>query len=440
MVPATAEDPPADVLRWGNAEYVNLSIGDSHTYQGHTISLTAVNCDRCRVDVDGVAIELTVARRLRPTHVGSIRLFAADNRPVAELTSDDSFPLIHAALTKDAIICISDASRPLLDRERFVFPISRQDGFVWRMTENSHMFAYLRPPRAHEGIDINMHEARGRNIHRLVAIENCRVAVVAGGKPNEACVILQSTTKPDIFYIYQHLYRPRVAVREGEQVKRGDPIGTIWGDGRWGHLHFAALISDTVPTFDERYQSLLNCFPQLYELWHGDLASRPFERTSGDFRFAPQYYRGGNVQCLNAYSDVLGYGWLLGDWCTASKVESSRTDEGLKADQSAILRRVMHRRTVHPALNPSPDFDFEVDVLPGRYRVRARIGDQFEATWQRVQFEDTVVGEYDQPAGQVRWTPETQVQVDDGRLTIRLSLRGDEQPAGIRELYFVKDR
>ncbi len=59
---------------------------------------------------------------------------------------------------------------------------------------------------------------------------------------------------------------------------------------------------------------------------------------------------------------------------------------------------------------------------------------------QRISFEDQHAGEYDLHAGRTSWTAEEKVEVADGKLTVRIELSGDERPAGIRELYFVKIR
>ncbi|MHC4406813.1 MAG: hypothetical protein ACYTG0_44910 [Planctomycetota bacterium] len=75
----------------------------------------------------------------RPTGLAAIingvRIFLADTRPVATLTTDEKFPLVHAALTRDALLCSSDPAQPLLDLQRFTFPVSRADGFRWCLAE-----------------------------------------------------------------------------------------------------------------------------------------------------------------------------------------------------------------------------------------------------------------------------------------------------------------
>jgi len=121
-------------------------------------------------------------------------------------------------------------SKPLLDPNLFTFPISRDDSFEWTMGENSHMFAYLRPARSHEGIDINMHRARGKEIDALVAIEDGTIRWIGQGSPQEAALLLESATFPGIYYVYQHLNRGKVFVKADQHVRKGQRLA--FADGR----------------------------------------------------------------------------------------------------------------------------------------------------------------------------------------------------------------
>jgi hypothetical protein len=243
-----------------------------------------------------------------------------------------------------------------------------------------------------------------------------------------------------LFYIYQHLNPGRVYVRAGERVALGQTIAHIWGDWRWGHLHFAVLACGVAPSFKDRYQAVLNCFPQLYELWHGNLEHVAPPVTGGEFRFAQEYWRNGNCRRLHAFSDTVGYGWRLGDWCTAGKVGASFSNDGTHAGESARLSKVLHQQTRSPATNPHDWFDFEVRVEDGDYRVKAEVGDAYADTWQRVEFEGVDAGSYGLPRGRLEWTPEKTVSVKDGLLTLRFRIKDDGTPAGLRDLYFVKAR
>jgi len=263
---------------------------------------------------------------------------------------------------------------------------------------------------------------------------------VEHGQPPAACLLWESALQPGLYYIYQHLNRDKVFVRAGQAVKRGERLAHIWGDWRWGHLHFSVVGAGGQPEYADRYRYLLNCFPQLAELWHGSLAIETPVRTSGSFRFANQYWEDGNTQRLNAWSDVLGYGWQLGDWCAAGKVEHSLPDEGGKPFQSARLSKKMHTQARQPAQNPHDWFDFEVAVENGTCDVRAEVGDYYAATWQQIEFEGTDAGVFELPRGGLAWTEETRVTVRDGRLTIRIRLRDSHTPAGLRHLTFKRTR
>jgi len=129
-------------------------------------------------------------------------------------------------------------------------------------------------------------------------------------------------------------------------------------------------------------------------------------RTSGNFHFANQYWEDGNTQRLSAWSDVLCYGWQLGDWCAAGKVEHSLPDEGGRPFQSARLSKIMHTQTGQPARNPHDWFDLEVAVEDGTYRVRAELGDFYAATWQQIEFQGTDASTFELPREVLTWTEE----------------------------------
>jgi hypothetical protein len=173
----------------------------------------------------------------------------------------------------------------------------------------------------------------------------------------------------------------------------------------------------------------------MYELYHGDLTPRTRTWNTGSFRFAGNYWIFGNQQHLNHFDPLLGYGWLLGDWCPHGKVATSMTDEGVKPDQSARLSKTMHTNTVRPVTNPDDYCDFEVQVTNGRYLVIARVGDLYTKTWQRVEIEGVDAGTYALNR-KVQTTKEMRVPVRDGRLTLRVHLKNDPVPAGLQELHF----
>jgi hypothetical protein len=372
-----------------------------------------------------------VARRDLPTVVGNVRVFLADTRDVAALTTDAPK---HGSTSRDALLCLSNAKRPLLDPRQYAFPVSRRDGFSWHMSEQSHMHAYLgHAPykgstyyRSHEGVDIDMHEARGARIHPLVAIEDGVVEWVAQhpGDPNQACVLLRSRAQPHIAYVYMHLNRPTVAVHAGQELARGDHVAYIWGDEVWGHLHFAVVHAPHEQPFEGRYRNLLNCFPHLYELWHGDLDEHVPVFDNAVFTFGEPKQLCGNKLHRSAYTDVNGYGWRLGEWCPARAVE-----------RGAVVRRTLYPGTAAEARNPEEHFDFAVRVVPGTYEVQARVGNAHGPSWQEVAFNGVSAGTFDLRDGGLLRTPARNVAVPDGLLVVRLRVRGEEL-AGITELQF----
>jgi hypothetical protein len=71
---------------WGNAVYVDLAIGESHTYLDKTVRLVSLENNFCTIEVDGEQRNLIVARRALPEVINGVRVFVADNRNVAEFT------------------------------------------------------------------------------------------------------------------------------------------------------------------------------------------------------------------------------------------------------------------------------------------------------------------------------------------------------------------
>ena len=98
---------------------------------------------------------------------------------------------------------------------------------------------------------------------------------------------------------------------------------------------------------------------------------------------------------------------------------------------------MLHQGTPAEAVNPCDYYDFEVDVEPGRYRVRLNVGDQEHATWQRVSVEAVNIGTYSLGQNEFQWTPATAIPVRDGRLTIRLHIKDDSSRyAAVKRIQF----
>lgn len=431
-------------VKFGNAVYINLSVGKPIEYSGKTIEVIELDNYRSLIRVNNKKEWLNVAKRSLPKEMDGLRIFVSDQINVKNLTTD---PEKHNLLNKDVLLCISDAAKPLLDPKKFTFPISNRDGYEWTMEENSHMFAYLGLAtwmsvpgyyRSHEGIDLNMHEARGKEMHPLVAIESSTVLLVADStvtKSRDGCIILKSDTQEDIYYVYKHTNPTTHKVKEGQKVKKGDMLSYIWGDNVWGHLHFAIVHRTDTPSYRDRYTNLLNFFPQLYEIHNGSLVPENKVRTEGNFTFGYKKEACKNFQRLDEFSELTGYGWKLGKWCTSQKVESAEDEKG----GNARLRKKLHSGTKAESENGEIFYDFEVAVENGHYIVNATVGDTFEPSNQKVFFEGIEAGSFDlNKGGFFETTKDLEIQVTDNKLTLRLELADDEKWAGIRELNFKK--
>jgi hypothetical protein len=250
---------------------------------------------------------------------------------------------------------------------------------------------------------------------------------------NQACVLLESSAQRGIYYIYQHLHDQNVIVHKGQKLVRGEPIGTIWGDNVWGHLHLAIVKSDTVPTYKNRYTNVLNFFPQLFELYNLQSLNYFKSFSKGRITFGKLRSLNGNEKNALAYEDYLGKGWILGDWNAADKVEWVLKDN----EGNARLRKKLFERSKAECVNPENYFDYEINVKNGIYRIRAKVGDLFLPTWQKVAFENVETDTYSLGAGELEWTPERVVKVEDGKLTIRIYIDEEEnRPAGLGEIVF----
>ena len=110
------------------------------------------------------------------------------------------------------------------------------------------------------GIDIDLHDVRGKEKHWVVAIENSRVVWVKDedldDDKKEACILLESESMVGIYYMYNHLYNKNIKVSVGDKLVRGEVLGTTWGDSLWGHLNLSVVKSDKLPTYETKVSSL----------------------------------------------------------------------------------------------------------------------------------------------------------------------------------------
>lgn len=431
-------------FRWGNGFYFNISQGGSIIFNNKKIKLLQLENHFNKITVAGDTLCLKVSRRSLPAQTGGIRIFVADNKNVKALSTDQK---VHGLLKKDALICISDFREPLLDLNSFIFPVSYNDGFLWSTEEDSYMFSYLGADdsakgdfyRTHEGIDFDLHDARGLEKHWLLAIEKSRVVWVEEGKPdqsgNEAALLLESRSQPDIFYLYEHLNRKNVAVRKGQELVRGEPLGTVWGDKIWGHLQFAVIYSDTVPAYSERYHNLINGFPQIYELYFQESSSYSKTFTKGRIYFGRTRNIDGNQKNITAFESYSGKGWKLGMWNPTEKVEwANRGEKG-----NARFKKVLFEGTPAESRNPANYYEFVLNVRNGTYRIRAEVGDLFLPSWQKVSFEGVNAGEFSLEGGETDWTTERIVKVPDGQLTVRIYIDDkNKKVAGLSQIVFQR--
>ncbi|MFW6289927.1 MAG: M23 family metallopeptidase [Mariniphaga sp.] len=440
VLKATGQDFNSAGFRWGNGFYYNMDAGERVTFNQVEVTLLKVHNHYNLLKVGEDTLWLKVARRKVPEVINGIRIFVADNKTVKALNPGS---IAHGLLTGDALVCLSDSRLPLLDPQHYTFPVSFNNGFTWSAEEDSHMFSYYKDndfPNhyiSYPGIGIDLHEARGKLMHWLIAVEDSRVVWVndkvdfAGG--NQSCVLLKSKSQPNIYYLYNHLFTKNVAVKSGQELVKGEAVGTAWGNASWGHLHFAVIFSPTEPTFQECSGNVVNGFPQLFGLYNprGSHLARNF--TRGRIIFGQPRSLRGNVLNNLEFEPYTGKGWTTGKWNPADKVEwISKGNEG-----NIRLKKVLFEGTPGESTNPHSYFDYQISVLNGTYRMRVKVGDVYLPTWQKMEFEGVDAGIKNLKAGEFSWTGERIVKVNDGILNVRVYIDStNNMAAGISELVF----
>ncbi|WP_163324179.1 hypothetical protein [Draconibacterium mangrovi] len=427
---------------WGNCHYYNASVGDTIKFKGEDIVLLGIHNHYNTLSIDNDTIELKVSRRSLPTSLNRVRAFVADNQNVKKLASNKA---AHGLLKKDALICLSDNQDLMLAPDSFGFPVSYNDGFNWNMNEDNHMFSF--PGKAcnggndevksNEGIGIALTDARGIEKHWLLAIEDSKVVWVEeqkdGRNSKEACMLLQSNSNPSVFYVYDRLYANTVQVKDGQDVRTGELLGTVWRDEKWAYLQLAVVKSDTIPNYENRYANCINFFPQLYELYFKNTFNFTKSFTRGKVDFARQPQSNGNRKNLLAFEEYAGMGWDMGTWNTTDKVMfCTKGEQG-----NARLKKVLFGGSDAECRNPKNYFEYEINVRNGVYRVRAQVGDVEQDSWQKIEYEGVEGSSYDLDAGELKWTSEKVVRVNDRRLTVRIYVDPTNQKvAGISEIVF----
>lgn len=434
---------PADV-QWGNTSYYNLNIGESLTFNNSEITLLKTDKLLNTFKVGNDTIQLKVSKRSLPVTMSGLRLFVADNKNLKNIAENKDS---HGLLQKDVLLCISNLNDKMLNQLHFIFPVSFNDGFQWSGEEDTYMFSFCGNTQnqkqcfsqPYEGIGIDLHDARGIEKHWIVALENTTVEWVEHKKLDEmdkkACVLLRSESNPNIFYVYDNLYNKNLEVKEGQKLMRGQLVGTAWGNEKWGHVKLAVIYSETVPSYQNRFINSVNFFPHLYELYYQQsyAISKVFTRGSLEFGRAANYNR--NNKNSSEFEEYMGKGWLLGDWNIANKVEhASKGAEG-----NVRLSKVLFKGKKVESTNPNNFYDFEVNVRNGVYRIRAKVGDLYLPSWQKVEFEGVEAAEYTLEAGEQKWTNERVVKITDRKITIRIYTdKKNKTVAGLSEIVFQR--
>lgn len=429
---------------WGNASYYNMNVGDTIQFSQVNIKLLQMKNHFNEFRIGEDTLWLKVSRRTLPVISLGFRIFVADNKNVKALTSDTA---VHALLTKDALVCLTDFRSNFLDPNQYLFPISFNDGFLWSAEEDSYMFSYQYcenqenrvVPFSYPGIGFDLQDARGRDKHLITAIENSRVIWVEdkniGKEGKQASVLLESDSQPGIYYLYDHLYNKKLEVRAGQKLVRGEIIGTVWGDERWGNLEFSVIKSDTVPVFESRHCRVINIFPQMYELYFKQSLDYIKKYSKGRIRFGLFRSLNGNMKNVAAFQNYTGKGWLLGQWNTADNIAWICNGE----DGNARLRKVLFGGERAECRNPRDYFGYQINVLNGVYRIRAKVGDLFEPSWQKVTFNGTDAGTFSLKSGETKWTSEKVIKVNNGKLTVRIYIDPkNEKLAGLNEIVFQR--
>lgn len=428
---------------WGNASYFNINEGESIFYRNTEIKLLNIENQFNLIKIDIDTFFIKVSTRTLPVSNGKLNLFVAANKNLKAIATNKE---IHGLLSKDALICICDAHSPFLNPADYIFPVSFNDGFLWSTEEDSYMFSYinqaerkLKGYETHPGIDFDLQDARGIEKHWILAIENSTVVWVedknqdAAGK--EACVLLESASQPGIYYLYKHLNSKKLTVRKGQVLEKGDPIGTIWGDENWGNLHFEVIKSNTTPDVDKIDNNIVNCFPQMFELYFKQSAGYARSYTKGRILFGKPRFINGNQKNASTFEDYSGKGWIAEKWNKADKVDFAVKN----SDGNVRLGKTLFSGSPAECTNPDNWYDFQINVHNGTYRIRAKVGDVLSQSWQKILFNQIEAGVFNLKEGEFVWTAEKVVKVNDGKLVIRIFVdENNEKPAGLSEIVFQK--
>jgi hypothetical protein len=424
---------------FGNVSYFNLNVGEKCNFNESEIEILKVYNHYTKLRVDSDTVWLKVARRSPALALASVNIFIADNKSVKAISGNSP---VHGLLKKDVLLAVSPVGVPLTDNSLMEFPVSFTQGFLWRTLEDTYMFSYQQGPDneinnepSYAGLGIDMRETRAMDKHLVVAMENGRAVWVETRIPGttepQATICIQSESSPDIFYIYEHLHSRGISVKRNQRILKGDGLGFAWGDGNWNHFRICVVKSDTIPGFENRHHNAVNFYPQMLGIYFGQRSLFSHSFTKGQIYFGRASHLNANARNVSGFEELHGTGWLLGRWNTADKVEWV---SGRKSG-NARLRKTLFNGQPAQCTNPNDWYEFEINVRNGIYRIRALVGDHFQPSWQKIEFEGVGAGTFTRNAGDLVWTSERIVKVNDGKLTVRIYTDG-ERIAGLSEIVF----
>lgn len=127
----TTEVRASGPFRWGNATYVNLALREPFSFGGSEVELLAMKNHYNRIRVDHDTAWIGVSFRSPAVILGNLRIFVADNKNVAALSSRKEN---HGLLEKDALVALSPAAGSLVEAWDFSFPVSFTGGYLGATT------------------------------------------------------------------------------------------------------------------------------------------------------------------------------------------------------------------------------------------------------------------------------------------------------------------
>ncbi len=336
-------------------ESARVTIGDGTTRR---VTLLAVDEPRCRVrgiirsprvtvDVDGERAEVPAALYHLPRVVNGVKIACSVTRGVARAVqyAGDVY-----ALDKDARIRCWGPRDPLFGPVPLVYP-ARQRWFA-SMTQMANEKVYvdggelpLPDPRGsvyyHYGLDLGGHDKAvpvvAARAGQVVLRGDEKVAEYAneGGQTRYDRVVVRD--EAGWYFLYSHLDMIEPAIRLGDHLQAGDPVGALGKEGAsggWSHLHFGI----TSPQPGGRYGQVEG-YPLLVEAYLHEhpgallACARPhLVAAPGE----PVELDGSRSICDGA--EIRAYHWTFHDGQVADGVRAARTyaTEGMYSERLTV--------------------------------------------------------------------------------------------------------